>query len=501
MFKCCGISKPDPLNPPHRGTLNVRTEKTELLLVLFPMRGDSERGFVCFQQLLIKERKLFFGRNCMFNLTTNANNKSDDTDKDETDINYQNNNKSNQNNEINNDEANIGIEKENEKVLKFIDFKKKIKGHHTIGKISSSSYYVEEDARIEFLAQELTKNEDITSVGVVNKKQELIGIIVKKELFDLLGRPYGRDVYYYKTVSLIVKEARMFRFNENIYSVGDKLAEELYQTETKYYLLETGDGKFAGAFSTKDLLMYLSEMSQRDIRFATDIQSRIIQEKNFENHRCKLFGASKMAKGVGGDFYAVKKYNDTNWVITICDVSGKGVPAALVTAVIGGIFGVYDLNDGLKPFILKLNKYLFDTFQLQKYATGIFIDFNETTGEATVYDCGHGHLYLFRRSTFSKLKMKNGNLPLGISMDVNPVGNKLKLKKGDLILSFTDGIDEQSNAEGEDYGIKRMVPIIAKNLNKGLKAIKDEIFADVKAFRKNQPQHDDMTLIMMKYEG
>ncbi len=56
MFKCCGIYKPDPLNTPDRGTLNVRTESPEILLVLSPMRGEIERGFVCFQQLLIKER-------------------------------------------------------------------------------------------------------------------------------------------------------------------------------------------------------------------------------------------------------------------------------------------------------------------------------------------------------------------------------------------------------------------------------------------------------------
>ena len=58
MFKCCGISKPDPLNPTHRGTLNVRTERPELLLALSHMREDSERGLVCFQQLLIKERNI-----------------------------------------------------------------------------------------------------------------------------------------------------------------------------------------------------------------------------------------------------------------------------------------------------------------------------------------------------------------------------------------------------------------------------------------------------------
>ncbi len=54
MFKCCGISKPDPLNPPHRGTLNVRTERPELFLS--SMRAEIERGLLCFQQLLIKER-------------------------------------------------------------------------------------------------------------------------------------------------------------------------------------------------------------------------------------------------------------------------------------------------------------------------------------------------------------------------------------------------------------------------------------------------------------
>ncbi len=59
MFKCCGISKPDPPKSPHRGTLNVRTEKPELLLVLSPMRGEIEWGLVCFQQLLVKERIVF----------------------------------------------------------------------------------------------------------------------------------------------------------------------------------------------------------------------------------------------------------------------------------------------------------------------------------------------------------------------------------------------------------------------------------------------------------
>ncbi len=57
MFKCCGIRKPDPLNPPHRGTLKIKKERPKFLLILSPIRGEIERGLLCLQQLLIKERK------------------------------------------------------------------------------------------------------------------------------------------------------------------------------------------------------------------------------------------------------------------------------------------------------------------------------------------------------------------------------------------------------------------------------------------------------------
>ncbi len=58
MFKCCRISKPDPLNLPHRGTLNVRTERPELLLILPPMREEIESRLVLFQQQFAKQRYL-----------------------------------------------------------------------------------------------------------------------------------------------------------------------------------------------------------------------------------------------------------------------------------------------------------------------------------------------------------------------------------------------------------------------------------------------------------
>ncbi|MFW5800107.1 MAG: SpoIIE family protein phosphatase [Spirochaetota bacterium] len=399
--------------------------------------------------------------------------------------------------EKNRSDVNIGTTDIN--VLK--EYKPTIKGD-IIAKIASSFYYVEEDQRIEYLAQELTKNENIPAVGVVNKNNQLKGIVVREELFDLLGRPYGRDVYYYRKISTVTRETLCFNYKENIYSIANKLSKQLYDHETYYFLLQTDDNNFAGTFSTKDLLMYLSEITQRDINLATKIQTHIICEggEHFINNNSEIIGTSTMAKGIGGDFYTIKKYNDTNWAIIICDVSGKGMAASLVTAVISGMLGLYDLNKGLKRFIVALNNQIYNTFQLEKYLTGIFIDFNERTGEMIVYDLGHSHLYLYRNQRFIKLKIKNGNLPIGITPDLSPQANRMKLKKNDLILSFTDGIDEQTNPEGEQYDIKNISKIIGKYKSQDLMIIKDKILEDVRNFRQTQPQHDDTTLICIMYK-
>ncbi len=59
MFKCCGIRKPDPLTPPHRGTLKIKKERPKFILILYLIQEEIERGIVCFQQFLIIERFLF----------------------------------------------------------------------------------------------------------------------------------------------------------------------------------------------------------------------------------------------------------------------------------------------------------------------------------------------------------------------------------------------------------------------------------------------------------
>jgi sigma-B regulation protein RsbU (phosphoserine phosphatase) len=74
-----------------------------------------------------------------------------------------------------------------------------------------------------------------------------------------------------------------------------------------------------------------------------------------------------MAKEVGGDFYMVKRLDDRRVLLCLCDVSGKGIAASLVTAVLGGIFDTYTAVSSLQVFLKGLNRYIIETFQLRYF--------------------------------------------------------------------------------------------------------------------------------------
>ena len=79
-----------------------------------------------------------------------------------------------------------------------------------IGKICSSYYYVNKDQLIENIAEDLEKDESIISLGIVDENIHPIGMITRRELFDVLGRKYGRDVFMYKKIGVLSREVEIF---------------------------------------------------------------------------------------------------------------------------------------------------------------------------------------------------------------------------------------------------------------------------------------------------
>jgi sigma-B regulation protein RsbU (phosphoserine phosphatase) len=370
-----------------------------------------------------------------------------------------------------------------------------------IGKIASSRFYTFDDVTVEELLHELNKNPAATSVGVIDRGSGSVqGVVTRDMFFDILGRPFGRDLYKNKMIRKIVMTARCFRYTNNIFSISNELAHDLTQNKDIHYVLTDDDGRFVGVFTNRDLLMYLSYLTRRDIAFAKNIQSSIINEETiFKNDYCEMLAATKMAKDIGGDYYIMKKYNGTNWFLAVCDVAGKGISASLLSVLVAGMNHIFDFEKGVKPYIIKLNDFIYNSFRSEKFITGIFADFNESTGKIVIYDAGHSYLFLNRNKKNIALKSVSENLPVGISSKYNPVSYSFTLKKDDLLVLYTDGIIDQTNSEGGRYGLERFQYFFIKHRGENLKIFKDIIYNDVHKFRSHQTQDDDMTMLLLRY--
>ncbi len=369
-----------------------------------------------------------------------------------------------------------------------------------IAKIARSFYYVRESVLVSDLADSLISNENIYAVAVVDDMHKVLGIIVRRELFDLLGKAFGRDLYTHKTVRSVMSGAGTFHVHDHIFAVAEQIAPFLNNPLVTDYVLVNDDGGFAGIFSTRDMLIYLSEITQRDIEMARRLQMSMVKEETCEtNEYFSIIGSSVMARGVGGDFYALKKYDRDNWFITVCDVSGKGMSASLVSSIIGGMLSLYDFSAGIRHFVIKLNEYIHSTFESEKFVTGIFAGFNEKTGEMNIFDAGHSYLYVFRADKMIRINTREDTVPIGIMPSFLPKGGKFTFQKSDLLVLVTDGILEQINPHGAAYGIARLTDVIRKFRSQGLKRIKDEVIADIGGHRKNIPQNDDITVLLMEY--
>lgn len=372
-----------------------------------------------------------------------------------------------------------------------------------IGRIASSHCFIEDDGRIEDLLKEMNIYPSVISAGVVDKKGTIVGVITRGMFFDILGRPFGRDLYKNKQIHKITSTVRHFNYSDNIFSVADEISSDLLLNRDVHYALTDGTGAFFGVFTNRDLLIYLSYLTTRDLAFAKNIQSCIINEETvIRNEHCEMLAATKMAKDVGGDYYTLKKYSDREWFVAVCDVAGKGISASLLSALLGGINHMYNFTrEGIRQYIEKLNDYICSSLKSEKFITGIFIDFNEATGHATVYDAGHSFIFLVRKKKIVRLNEVTENLPIGVLSDYKPVSYRVGLKKNDILVVFTDGIEDQTNTGGAKYGPDRLLKFFTNTDDENLKIIKDSIFHDIRKFRDGQTQDDDMTILMLRYSA
>ncbi|MBN2435418.1 MAG: SpoIIE family protein phosphatase [Spirochaetes bacterium] len=375
--------------------------------------------------------------------------------------------------------------------------KKRIKSEQ-ISKIASSHYYAYESTSIEQISEEMIADDRIKSIAIVDNNNNVKGIIIRNQLMDLLGMPFGRDLFLRKPAIDAAIPVKRFFEDQNIFTIAQNINLSDQNYETIFYAITDYNGQFNGLFSNRDIMIYLSSITQNDLREAQKIQSLIVKDiSEMENDFLRITGSSKMAKGLGGDYYTVKKISDDKWIMILCDVSGKGVSASLLSVTLGGMIALYDFSRGLKPLIESVNNYVCTSFEPGKFLTGIFAEYNQTTGDLEIFDMGHSYSYIYRNSKCLRIETPEMNIPLGIDIDLYPESKKIKLKPNEMYIAFSDGIEEQSDGSNQEYGVSRFLNVLIKNSQKPVERLQKEVFADINNFS-NQYTSDDMTFLFLE---
>ncbi len=260
------------------------------------------------------------------------------------------------------------------------------------------------------------------------------------------------------------------------------------------------------AISIENARLYESEAEkkklERDLENARRIQETLLPRTIPSFSKLQLTGKMIPAHHVGGDYFDMIPISDDELLVVVGDVSGKGLSASLYMSKLQTMIRLY-AKQGISPkqILQLINTQLYMDLEKNYFITVSIALFNIKT--ETVKLCRAGHLpYLLIRDGIVEWIQPAG---IGVGLDRGEVFNsslqefEMKIQKEDLFLIYSDGVTEAMTVDGEEFGEERLEMLVATNYSKPVEDIQSKIIDDVKIFCGAAPQHDDITLLFVKY--
>ena len=293
-----------------------------------------------------------------------------------------------------------------------------------------------------------------------------------------------------------------------IMSLGPKQSEEPFST-TDIRLLDsvaaqTGlaleNGRLTAAVAAE---VAARAKQTRDIEIARTVQQRLFPQEYPPIPGLDYAGACRAALGVGGDYYDFILLSPTQLGIAIGDVSGKGVPAALLMATLRaylrGAQTIHHQAD-LTEVMRNLNTLVFESSDANRYATFFYGELDVVSRTLTYVNAGHNPPMLFRHADGGReaLRLDVGGPVVGLMEECSYRQACVTLGSGDVLVAYTDGISEAMNAADEEWGEDRLMDAVRPNRAEAARTLIDRLMVSADAFVAGAPQHDDMTLLIVR---
>ncbi len=240
---------------------------------------------------------------------------------------------------------------------------------------------------------------------------------------------------------------------------------------------------------------------RQELRLALDIQLGLLPKESPRIPGYKIAGSSVPAQMVGGDYFDFIAIDENRLAIALGDVSGKGLPAALLMSNLQAtIRGMTLLDVSPKECLARSNKLMYQSTDAHKFAT-LFYGIVDTRHHRLSYSSAGHDLPFFFSGNSDPVPLKAGGLLLSCLEGSEYEEDTVSLAPGDLLVIYSDGITEAHSPDDEEFGEERLSALLRENRALAPADLIERIAGAVKDFAGDRPQMDDMTLVVVQREG
>ena len=284
--------------------------------------------------------------------------------------------------------------------------------------------------------------------------------------------------------------------------IGRKHDRSLYDDDT-LTILQTLAQHASVAIDNANLYQRLAaqERMAQEMTLARQIQQHMLPASAPEIAGYEIAGGSAPALEVGGDYFDYIQPQQNNYIM-IGDVSGKGVPAALVMSIVRALIRAYlEFEASPANMLRKVNRTISLDLEQEMFVTMSGLQLDEKAHRLTVARAGHEPVLICHGDgSLERLTPPGAALGMLDAEDFDEVLAEMSytVQSGDTVLLYTDGITEAQNTAHEEFGARRLEQLVQKSTDLSARELFERIIDEVQSFTSGMSQLDDITLVVIR---
>lgn len=237
---------------------------------------------------------------------------------------------------------------------------------------------------------------------------------------------------------------------------------------------------------------------EAQLEIAREVQLTLLPARHPQLEGFDISAYNFSTEEVSGDYYDFVRIYEDQLGVVIADVSGKGVPAALLMAFLRASLRAA-IHTGYAPNISmsKVNYLLWESIENNQFVTAFYGVLDATNRTLAYTNAGHNPPLLMDKDGNGRF-IERGGLPLGMFADARYYEYYLQIESGQTLVLYTDGVTEAASGSGEEYGRERLEGAVRAGRHESARDLITSIYADVLAWTEGRGANDDITFVVVK---